>query len=279
MHAETGNEAPLPEGKIWSIPLRITVVFALVGGLWILFSDAALLLLVEDPRIFLRLETLKGWLFIGVTASTLYLLLRRDFITIRQSEEVLRESEERYRVIAETASDGITTIDEESTIVFLNDSGHQIFGYEDSELIGQKLTVLMPERLRSRHLEAMKRYRETGKRKLQWKALEMPGLHKTGLEIPLEISYGEFVKEGKRYFTGIVRDVSERKAAEKEREYQRALEQLNRELETVVAERTMSLMAMRIADRVRNPSAVIRGTIRRLYRRDGMPDKSREEIG
>jgi signal transduction histidine kinase len=57
---------------------------------------------------------------------------------------------------------------------------------------------------------------ETGKRHIGWSAVELPGLHQDGREIPLELSFGEFTRNDQRYFTGIARDVTERKRAEEE---------------------------------------------------------------
>ena len=125
--------------------------------------------------------------------------------------EELRRSEERYRVVAETASDAIFVIDEDSHILFVNDAAENIFGYAGDELLGERLTVLMPERLRGAHEAALKRYADTGRRHLAWQGLQLPGLHKSGHEIPLEISFGEFAREGERFFTGFVRDITERK--------------------------------------------------------------------
>jgi signal transduction histidine kinase len=74
--------------------------------------------------------------------------------------------------------------------------------------------VLMPEYMRHAHRAGFARYQQTGRRHLSWLAVELPGLHRDGHEIPLEVSFGEFASDGRRYFTGIVRDVTERKRAE-----------------------------------------------------------------
>ena len=189
----------------------------------------------------------------------------RDMTERKKAEETLLESEERYRVIAETASDAIITIDEESMIIFANRSVRKIFGYASEEVVGKSLTLLMPERFRGAHIEGMRRYLQTGTRDVRWEAVEMAGLHVSGREVPIEISYGAFVKGEKRFFTGVVRDITERKQAEKEKEYKDMLERFNQELEALVSERTMSLMALRLADRVRTPAAVIGWTGKRLF--------------
>jgi PAS domain S-box-containing protein len=147
------------------------------------------------------------------------------------SEQAARASEERFRTLAETASDAIITINEDSIITFVNPATEQVFGYTSEELIGAGLPLLMPEYLRHLHEAGFGRYVRTGEKHLSWQAIELPGLHKSGREIPLELSFGEFTKDDRRYFTGIVRDVTERKRAEEA--LQHARDERMRELERV----------------------------------------------
>jgi two-component system sensor kinase FixL len=187
----------------------------------------------------------------------------KDITERRRAEESLRESEERYRIITESASDAIVTIDEQSMIVFANSAVKKIFGFTPDEITGQPITILMPERFRQAHQTAMERFTESGRKNMSWEGAEFTGLHHEGYELPLEVSYGSFIREGRRYFTGIIRDVSERKEIEREREYKEMLERFNKEIETAIAERTMSLLALKLADRVRNPALVIGLTARK----------------
>lgn len=132
----------------------------------------------------------------------------------KRAEQKLRESESRFRTLAETASDAIITIDQQSTIIFVNPAAEGVFGYAASEMLGRDLTILMPEYLRHLHRAGFNKYLETGHKHLSWEAIELPGLHKTGREIPLEISFGEFVRHDRHFFTGVARDITERKRAE-----------------------------------------------------------------
>ncbi len=147
-----------------------------------------------------------------------YAKIARDDTERIQTEEALLESKERYRIVAETASDAIISIDEKSTILFINPAGERIFGYQPDEIIGRSLNVLMPEYLRQVHNAGIKRYVETGKRHISWGHVEVPALHRDGHEFPLEISFGNFSKNNEHIFIGIARDISERKQAESERE-------------------------------------------------------------
>jgi PAS domain S-box-containing protein len=130
---------------------------------------------------------------------------------------------ESSRVIAETASDAIITIDEASTILFVNRATSNIFGYTAEELIGSDLTMLMPEYLRQLHRAGLQSYVTTGQKHISWEAVELPGLHKSGKELSLELSFGEFQKEGHRFFTGIARDITRRKRDEQRLKVQQSI--------------------------------------------------------
>lgn len=154
-----------------------------------------------------------------------------QLIERKRAEEALRESETRFRTLAETASDAIITIDGQGTIVFVNPATEKVFGYAATELLGQDLAKLMPEYMRQLHRAGLARYQQTGKRQIHWEALELPGLHQNGTVFPLEISFGEFARGGQRFFTGIARDITERKRSAEA--LQKAREERLRELERV----------------------------------------------
>ncbi len=116
-----------------------------------------------------------------------------------------------FRIIAETASDAIITIDETSTITFVNAAAERIFGYSVAEMVGHPMTMLMPQHLRHFHTQGLRRFIETGQRHIRWEGIELSGLHKDGHIIRLEISFGEFVADGRHVFAGIARDVTQRK--------------------------------------------------------------------
>jgi len=126
----------------------------------------------------------------------------------------LQDIVESSRIIAETASDAIITINEDSKILFVNRAAVDIFGYSTEEMLGAELTMLMPEYLRHLHRAGLRNYLETGQKHIPWVAVELPGLHKSGEEISLELSFGEFQKDDQRFFTGIARDITRRKLIE-----------------------------------------------------------------
>lgn len=172
-----------------------------------------------------------AFLFVG---GAVFALDRFRVSKTRQVQSALarsRESESRFRTLAETASDAIITIEEDSTIVFVNNAVQRVFGYAPDEVIGKKLTMLMPTRMRDGHDSGLARYVRSSTRNIEWNGVTLPGLKKDGTEIPLELSFGEFERAGKRYFTGIARDITERLKAEEE--IRTAREERMRELQRV----------------------------------------------
>src|SRR5829696_317857 len=179
----------------------------------------------------------RWWFILGVAIILLGSVITLDRFRVWKTRQVkvalkqTTESETRYRTLAETASDAIVTIDESSKIIYANEAAEHVFGYRADEMIGKHLTMLMPERFRPRHGAGLARFITTDKKTIGWMAVELPGEHKSGAEIPLELSFGEFEKDGKRFFTGIARDITERKVAEAALE--KAREERFRELERV----------------------------------------------
>ena len=100
----------------------------------------------------------------------------------------LRESEDRFRTLAETASDAIITIDDTGRIVLVNHAVEKVFGYRREELLGAELTMLMLASFRARHEAGFARYQRTGQRNIAWETIAVQGRHQRGHEIPLEIS-------------------------------------------------------------------------------------------
>lgn len=148
---------------------------------------------------------------IEVNGAPAKFVLATDITARLKAETALRRSEERYRVIVETAPEAIITIDENNRVLFATPPLRQIFGYEPEEIVGKEVTMLMPEYLRPAHLVGFRRYLRTNQKRASWKLLEVTGLHKDGSEIPLELSFGEYLDETGRVFTAVIRDVSERR--------------------------------------------------------------------
>ncbi len=137
-----------------------------------------------------------------------------EFTMRKRAEEARREIEEQYRTVVDTAIDAVVSIDENSQIIFVNPAMTKLFGYESAELVAQPLTALMPGSLRDAHKAALQSYLTTGERHLNWQGAELTGLRKDGVEFPVEVTFAETTRQGRRIFTGFVRDITERKRAE-----------------------------------------------------------------
>ncbi|MEP6703261.1 MAG: PAS domain S-box protein [Acidobacteriota bacterium] len=140
--------------------------------------------------------------------------IARDITERKESERALRESEAKFRTLAETASDAIITIDDRGIISFVNAGTENIFGHSAKSMLGERLTMLIPERLREAHAKSLRRYLGSRKRNVPWKAIELPGLHLEGHEVELELSFAEYDKDGRRFFTSVIRDITERKRSQ-----------------------------------------------------------------
>jgi PAS domain S-box-containing protein len=128
----------------------------------------------------------------------------------------LRDTVARFRSVIETAVDGIITIDHQGIIDFINPAGAQMFGYEPRELIGQNVSVLMPQPHASEHDGYMEAYLRTGRAKIIGIGRELFAKRRDGSLFPMRLAVSEMNLTGRRAFTGIVQDLSERRRLERQ---------------------------------------------------------------
>lgn len=133
-----------------------------------------------------------------------------------QAQDALSETEARSRAILETTVDAIITIDEAGTITSFNRAAERIFGYDAREVMGQNVRVLMPEPYHSDHDAYIERYLETGIPKIIGIGREVTGQRRDGTVFPMDLSVSEVLLREGRIFTGIVRDITDRRRLEQE---------------------------------------------------------------
>ncbi len=144
----------------------------------------------------------------------------RDITASKTAEQALREGDERHRLIIERASDAFVAMDAEGVITEWNVRAEELFGWSRQEAIGSYLTVLLiPPRYRAAHWRGLERYIATGEGPIMSKRVELPALHRSGHEIPVELSITA-LRWGQHNYTfyAFLRDIGERKALERMKE-------------------------------------------------------------
>jgi len=135
----------------------------------------------------------------------------QDITERKEMEEALAGSEDRFRALARTASDAIISADMRGNISYLNEAACGMFGYAAEELLGKPLTLLMPLRFREPHLQGLSRFRSTGEGRVIGRTVELTAVRRDGAEFPIELSLSTWSSGADTFFTGILRDITERK--------------------------------------------------------------------
>lgn len=144
--------------------------------------------------------------------------LENEFLQHKKADEALMETELRFKSVTESANEAIVVADGSDTIVSWNKGAQNIFSYTQEEVLGKKLTIIIPERYREAHENGFANVLKAGNSSVLGKTLEFAGLRKDGSEFPLELSLASW-KTGKGvFFSGIMRDITIRKRIEEEKE-------------------------------------------------------------
>ncbi len=138
----------------------------------------------------------------------------RDITERRRAEAALRDREERLRTILNTVTDAIITIDRRGRITGVNPATERMFGYSESEMVGQNVSLLMPSPYREEHDQYLENYERTGQAKIIGIGREVQAMRKDGSIFPIELAVSEV--DHLHLFTGVIRDITERKRLEAE---------------------------------------------------------------
>ena len=297
LHAEHDNEldgfqkihfSPQDHSRYWLLTLNIpeSVVFAeittalnkmlltslLIGLLslvlivWFI-SRKILTPVVDLASVASRLQ--EGDLTVRLDAAS----ARDEFHTIytainafamnQQNSTALLENEvaaqtKRLSAVIDNIVDGIITINEKGTIESFNPAARRIFGYNDMEVIGQNVKMLMPEPYHSEHDGYLEHHIKTGEKKVIGIGREVAGMRKDGSTFPMDLAISEMQLGDKRMFTGIVRDITERKRME----------------------RMKSEFISTVSHELRTPLTSIRGALSLVMGKgaDQLPEKSRRML-
>jgi PAS domain S-box-containing protein len=135
-------------------------------------------------------------------------------VTVSKVRMALRESETKFRSVMESAIDAIISADVSGNIRSWNSAATSLFGFTEEEVIGQPIELIIPDRFRKLHREGLQRVSSGGPSRVIGKTVEVAALRKNGSEFPVELSLATWLLDKERYYTGIIRDISERKQAE-----------------------------------------------------------------
>jgi len=152
---------------------------------------------------------------IELSLATWKLGEERFFTGILRDISERREAELRFRAVTDSAIDAILSIDTLGQVIAWNRAAERIFGYGEKEMVGQSVEVLIPERFRDAHRTGMNRVTSGGASKVIGSTVELAAIRKSGEEFPIELSLSTWMVEGQRHYTGIIRDITERKQAER----------------------------------------------------------------
>ncbi|MBW2738570.1 MAG: PAS domain S-box protein [Deltaproteobacteria bacterium] len=140
-----------------------------------------------------------------------------DITGQKAAETALRESEEKIRMITGSANDAIMMMDHKGNISYWNKAAERMFDYTEEEVIGKNLhALLVPERFHAGFSKGFEGFKETGQGDAIGKTLEVAGVGKNGKEFPVELSLSAVKLRDRWNAIGLIRDISERKAAEEE---------------------------------------------------------------
>src|SRR5689334_17105620 len=159
--------------------------------------------------------------------------------------------EEHLRSILATVPDAMVLIDEMGSIISFSAAAERMFGYAESEVIGENVSMLMPSPDRERHDAYLKNYLDTGARKIIGIGRVTTARHRDGNTFPIELSVGEAWVDGKRIFTGFIHDLTERRQADMR------LRDLQTELAHVGRLSEMGTLASSLAHELNQPLTAI----------------------
>jgi two-component system sensor kinase FixL len=175
----------------------------------------------------------------------------RDITEAKRDRIALQEREAHLRSVLETVPDAMVVIDDRGIMQSFSATAERLFGYAASEAVGRNVSLLMPSPYREQHDGYLERYLSTGEKRIIGRGRVVVGLRKDGSTFPMELAVGEMVLNGRRLFTGFVRDLTERQQT------QRRMQDLQAELIHMSRFTAMGEMASTLAHELNQPLTAV----------------------
>jgi two-component system, LuxR family, sensor kinase FixL len=277
--------------RTWTAPIFF-IVFApammlssLVGGLGPgLFSVAVSLVSAYVLLVFAPELAEAKWLgltvfgLVGLSIVWLGEVLRAAYFEMAVTERELRLREAHLKSVLDTVPDATVVIDRAGTIISFNAAAVRQFGYTEPEVVGRNVRILMPEPYRHEHDGYMSRYLETGERRIIGVDRVVVGSRKDGSTFPMKLAVGEMRSGDRLYFTGFIRDLTEREETEAR------MQEVQSELARLARLNDLGEMASTLAHELNQPLSAIanysQGAVRMAHQEpDLVPKRLRDAMG
>ena len=200
-------------------PLKIAMIYGVIGAFWILFSDGLVAVITDDPTRLIALETYKGWFFVLVTACVLYTLVKRGMAAVQKSEMALQESQQSYSTLVANLPGMAYSCynDREWTMQFISEGCLALTGYAASDMIGNRkiafAQLIHPEDREAVWEQVQDALRANQAFLVTYRITTAQGEEKWVWEQGRGVSHSD---EGQQMVDGFIIDITERKQLEEE---------------------------------------------------------------
>ena len=191
------------------------------------------------------------WSLWDDAAGSFVTAINNDITDLKLAEQDLFAREAHLNSILETVPDAMIVIDDRGKMQSFSTAAERLFGYRASEVLGQNVKILMPSPYREAHDGYLERYERTGERRIIGIGRVVVGERKDGSTFPMELSVGEMRSSNARYFTGFIRDLTERQRTDAR------LQELQAELVHISRLTAMGEMASALAHELNQPLSAI----------------------
>lgn len=244
----------LGHGAVFILFVPAILIAAIAGGIGpglfalLLSVGGTFALAGTDPTFWLQAAV---FVLVGLVIAWMGEMLHHARRALDRTEGTLRASEAHLRSILDTVPDATVVIDEKGAITSFSAAAVRQFGYAQEEVVGRNVNILMPEPYRGEHDGYIRRYLATGEKRIIGIDRVVVGRRKDGSTFPMKLEVAEMQSAGRIFFTGFIRDLTERQQSEKR------LQEIQGELARLARLSELGEMATTLAHELNQPLAAI----------------------